>query len=243
MNAIIQHDPQTTTPTPAAAQVVNLPSLPTSNGESAFQLAQRQAKAMASSTLVPEAYRNNVPNVMIAMETANRIGASPFLVMQNLYIVHGRPSWSSQFLIATVNACGRFTPLRYEIEGGNDPSAKTYQVRAVARDKETGDECVGPWITWKMVEAEGWSKKGGSKWSSIPDLMFRYRAATFWTRLYAPELSMGIQTSEELQDVWGGAPAHPTPTASGTESIQTLEAQLLGQPQEPADQPDAAQEG
>ena len=235
MNAIIQHETQTTTPTPAAAQVVNLPSLPTSQGESAFQLAQRQAKAMASSTLVPEAYRNNVPNVLIAMETANRIGASPFLVMQNLYIVHGRPSWSSQFLIATVNACGRFTPLRYEIAGGDDPSAKTYQVRAVARDKETGDECVGPWITWKMVEAEGWSKKNGSKWASIPDLMFRYRAATFWTRLFAPELSMGIQTAEELQDVWGGQNAHPAATEVTAAGLKQLEAELIGNADAPTD--------
>jgi hypothetical protein len=201
---------------------------PVSAGETAFNLAQRNAKAMASSTLVPDAYRNNVANVLIAMEVANRIGASPFLVMQNLYIVHGRPSWSSQFLIATVNACKRFSPLRFEIEGGEDPAAKTFKCRAVAKDLQGGESCVGPWITWKMVDAEGWAKKTGSKWQSIPDLMFRYRAAGFWTRLFAPELSMGILTREEVEDVWGGAPTPNAPTDTG--NIRTLEAELRGDP-------------
>jgi hypothetical protein len=207
---------------------------PVSARESDFNLAQRTAKAMASSTLVPDTYRGNVANVLIAMEVANRIGASPFLVMQNLYIVQGRPSWSSQFLIATVNACKRFSPLRFEIEGGDDPSAKTFKCRAVAKDLQGGESCVGPWITWKMVDAEGWAKKAGSKWQSIPDLMFRYRAAGFWTRLFAPELSMGILTREEVEDVWGGSGAQPSaPTDTG--NIRTLEAQLRGEDPPPAD--------
>lgn len=207
-----------------ALQTIDQPVTALTSAESAFTLAQRSAKAMASSSLVPEAYRNNVPNVLIAMEVANRIGASPFLVMQNLYIVHGRPSWSSQFLIATVNACGRFTPLRYETVG-DDAIAKDFRCRVVASDTKTGEACAGPWITWKMVDAEGWASKNGSKWKSIPDLMFRYRAATFWTRLFAPELSMGIHTAEELQDVWGGGPA--VQSAPSGDALRTLEAKLV----------------
>lgn len=228
VNAIIEH----TQTTPVAQLPVT--------AETSFQLAQRQAKALSSADLVPAQYRGNVPNTLIAMEVANRIGASPFLVMQNLYIVHGRPSWSSQFLIATVNACGRFTPMRYEISGGDDPHAKDYRVRAIAKDKASGEECIGPWITWKMVDAEGWSGKSGSKWKSIPDLMFRYRAATFWTRLFAPELSMGIHTAEELQDVWGGAQSPPAATDHA--DLTRLEAELIGKPADPlpatSDNPD-----
>ena len=106
---------------------------PTSEAEGAFALAQRKAKAYASSTLVPEAYRGqeNVGNILIAMEIANRIGANELMTMQSLYIVHGRPSWSSSFLIATVNACGRFTPMRFETSG-DDPKADSYRVRAYA---------------------------------------------------------------------------------------------------------------
>lgn len=197
-------------------------------GETRFALAQRQAKALSQSDLVPQAYRNNLPNTLLALEIAQRIGASPLLVMQNLYLVQGKPSWSSSFLIATVNACGRFSPLRYEIEG-TDPFSKDYRVRAYATDKESGERCDGPFITWKMVEAEGWSKKSGSKWNSLPELMFRYRAAGFWTRLFAPEVSMGILTTEEARDVWGGSDTAPSaPIDHG--NIKTLEAELVGAP-------------
>lgn len=168
------------------------------NKSEAFELAQRQAKAFASSNLVPEQYRNNVPNTLIAMELAERIGASIFAVMQKLYIVHGKPAFEATFLIGTVNSCGRFTPLRYRFEGkqGTDD----WGCRAVACDKETGEECVGPLVTIGMSKKEGWYGKKGSKWATMPELMLHYRAAAFWTRVFAPELSMGMHTVEEINE-------------------------------------------
>lgn len=175
-----------------------------SEAETAFALTVRKARAMCASTLVPEAYRGeqNLANVMIAMEVAQRIGANELMVMQNLYVVHGRPSWSSTFLIATVNACGRFSPMRFEMEG-DDASQQTFRCRAYATDRESGDVLKGTWITWKMVKAEKWDSKNGSKWLTMPEQMFQYRAAAFWTRLYAPELSLGIHTADEVQDAFG----------------------------------------
>jgi hypothetical protein len=182
----------------ATAVVPIKPGDKSDNG--AFALAQRKASAYAQSTLVPKDYRENVANVLIAMEIANRIGANELMVMQNLYIVQGRPSWSSSFLIATVNACGRFSPMRFETIG-NDPKADSYRVRAYADDKASGERCNGPWITWEMVKAEGWYSKNGSKWKTLPELMFMYRAAGFWSRVYAPEVSMGIHTADEAEDL------------------------------------------
>lgn len=199
MNATAEHLPTEAAPVMQGALVQRTES------ETAFSLTVRKARALSQSTLVPEQYRGDggLPNVMIALEIAERIGASPLQVMQNLYIVSGKPGWSSSFLIATVNACGRFSPLRFEIIG-NDPAKDDYKVRAYAEDKATGERCVGTWITWAMVKAEGWSTKSGSKWKTMPEQMFMYRAAAFWTRVYAPEVSLGIQTSDEVQDVYGG---------------------------------------
>lgn len=182
--------------------------------ESAFELAIRRARAITASSIVPEAYRGEkgLANAMIAMEVAQRIGASPLQVMQNLYVVQGRPSWSSTFLIATVNGCGRFTPLRFETQG-DDPEADGYRVRAVAKDRESGDVLHGTWITWKMVKAEGWHSKTGSKWKTMPEQMFMYRAAAFWTRMYAPELSLGIHTADEVQDMGPTAPVRQATSA------------------------------
>lgn len=164
----------------------------------AFEHGQRVAKMLAASKLVPADYQGagNLANVMIALEMAGRIGASPLMVMQNLYIVHGKPAWSSQFLIATLNASGRFSPLRYE-----DAEKDGGSTRAYATDKQSGEICYGPWVSMVMADKEGWVKKNGSKWQNMPELMRRYRAATFFVRQFAPEISMGILTQDEVVDI------------------------------------------
>jgi hypothetical protein len=164
-----------------------------------FDHAQRVAKMLASSNLIPENYRNNIQNTMIALEMANRIGASPLMVMQNLYIVQGKPSWSSTFITAAINACGRFSPIRYEVTGEGD----SMTCAAWAFDLATNEKLYGPTVTMQMAKEEGWLNKNGSKWKTLAPLMIRYRAATFFGRLYAPEILMGMQTAEEVQDVIG----------------------------------------
>lgn len=176
-----------------------------------FELMQRVAKMFSSSDLVPQQYRGNAANCIIALDMANRIGANPLLAMQNLYVVHGTPGWSSKFLIATVNACGRFSSLRYEWRG--EPGQPEYGCRAWAIERETGERLEGIWVTWKMVNAEGWASKSGSKWKTMPDQMFVYRAAAFWQRAYAPELAMGLQTVEDLDDVIDVTPRQVAPAA------------------------------
>jgi hypothetical protein len=165
-----------------------------------FELIQRVSKAFAGSDLVPKQYQGNLANCMIAMDMAQRIGANPLMVMQNLYIVHGTPGWSSKFLIATINACGRYSSLRYEWKG--KPGEPGYGCRAWAIERETSERLDGIWVTWEMVRAEGWDSKNGSKWKTMADQMFVYRSASFWQRAYAPELGMGLQTAEEINDVF-----------------------------------------
>jgi len=163
----------------------------------AFESAQRMAKLLSESALIPDTFRGKIADCVIALELANRIGASPLAVMQNLYIVHGKPAWSSQFLIACVNACGRFSPLRYVLGGTGDD----YGCLAWANDKSNNERLEGPKVTLSMAKAEGWFSKNGSKWKTMPELMLRYRAATLFARTYAPELTMGIHCEEEVIDI------------------------------------------
>ena len=210
-----------------------------------FALMQRGAALLSSSTLVPSAYRaeieekkygrvtgvkqnpNAMPNCVLALNMSQRMGADPLMVMQNLYIVDGRPAWSSQFIIAAINACGKFSPLRFTIEelgekevewittkwesnpnGGRDvpkdvqhkAKIMNRQCRAWAIEKSTGERLDGPVVSMDMAVAEGWFGKAGSKWQTMPEVMLRYRAASFFGKLYAPELLMGIQTAEEIHD-------------------------------------------
>ena len=160
---------------------------------SSFENAQRVAKSLSASKLVPATYQNNIADCLIALETANRLGMSPMMIMQNLHIIHGRPSWSATFLISAVNQSGRFSPLRYELT--ND------RCRAYATDLATGEIVYGPEVTIEMAKQEGWYNKAGSKWKTMPQLMLSYRAAAFFARLYAPDLTMGYKTVEENQDI------------------------------------------
>lgn len=169
-----------------------------------FEQAQRMAQALAASTIVPVQYQKAktpeaVANCIIALEMANRIGMSPLLVMQNLYVVYGNVGWSSKFLIAALNTCGRFSPLRYEHE--NEGDLNKWRCRAWAIDKTTNTPLHGAWVSMQMAKDEGWYSKSGSKWKTMPELMLQYRAAAFFQRTYAPEISMGMQTVEELNDI------------------------------------------
>ena len=210
----------------------------------AFELSQRIAKMLASSTLVPEQYRavvkvkagkdqqgnmiyrdeenpNGLSNCIIALNMANRMGADPLMVMQNLYLIEGRPAWSSQFIMAAINSCGRFSALRFELEdlGETEVSyqetswqnrqkqvvTKTVKVQnlscvAWAIERETGERIESSKITMEMAVKEGWYGKNGSKWQTMPEQMLRYRAASFFGRVYAPELLMGLRSAEEEQD-------------------------------------------
>lgn len=202
-----------------------------------FDTMQRVCKMFASSELVPDMYKTSeknpaekaISNCMIAIEIAQRVGASPLMVMQNMVPIYGKPSWSSKFLIATVNTCGRFDPLQYRFtEKGmlgmvdytdyvwdnatrtKKPITKQFDgrkimdVECVAYTTAKGSDQVleSSTVSLRLAIQEGWYTKNGSKWQTMLKQMLMYRAASFWTSAYAPELSMGMRTVEEQQDVY-----------------------------------------
>ena len=171
-----------------------------------FALAQRMAKVFTQSSIVPATYQGeqNIGNVMIALDMAMRMNANPLFVMQNLFVIHGNPGWSSKFLVATLNTCGKFkTPLRYEFKG--EENTDSWACRAYAVDN-SGETLYGAWVSIATAKKEGWMSKTGSKWLTMPQLMLMYRSAAFFQRVYAPEVSMGLSTMEELEDMSKGKP-------------------------------------
>jgi hypothetical protein len=172
----------------------------------AFELMQRQAKMLSSSTLVPKDFAGNVANCAIALNVAKRTRLDPLMVCQNLAIIHGRPSWSATALIGMINASGKFSPLRFVFDSDEAPTS----CYAVARDMATGEELKGERITLEMAKKEGWSTKSGSKWLTMPGQMLRYRAASFWSRAYASDMSLGMYTQDEVRD-FAEPPRNVTP--------------------------------
>lgn len=182
---------------------INKPSLPGFQSAEGFELLQRQAKMFYGSSLVPQQFQGeqNFGNAIIALEMAQRMNASPLMVMQNLYIVYGNPGWSSKFLIATFNQCGRFEAIKYKETGKKGTDSQG--IIAYTREKGSDEIIQGPEVTILIAKQEGWYDKKGSKWKTMPDQMLRYRAAAWLIRTTAPEISMGLQTTDEIIDVEG----------------------------------------
>ncbi len=206
-----------------------------------FELTQRMAKMFSASSLVPAQFRNTVEkynpstrqkelvenpealaNCCIALDMASRLNANPIMVMQNLYVIEGRPSWSSQWIIACVNKSGRFSPLQFRIEdlgeqevqyeefawvsGKKQSSIKKAVIRnlvcvAHAKSLDTGEVVESAPVSMELAVKEGWYGKNGSKWQTMPEVMLRYRAAAFFGRVYAPDLLMGFQSQEEAEEL------------------------------------------
>ena len=186
--------------------------------EQTFAFGQRAAKSLAQSDLVPPAYQGQkgLANCIAAIELANRMNISPMMVMQNMNFIHGKPSWSAQFIIATITGCGRFEDFDYEEKG-------TEAIRCKAIRKKDGKEVFGAWVTMEMAQKEGWTRN--SKWQTMPQLMLRYRAATFFGRQYVADLLLGIQTEDEIVDI---QPVNVTETKVSTEEVKGQE----GEPSE-----------
>ena len=90
-----------------------------------FIMAMQMAKALADSTIVSQTYQKNPSNCLIAIEQAQRMHISPLMVMQNLYPIQGRPSWSSKFLIASINA-SRMFDMELQYDEVKDKDGKPY---------------------------------------------------------------------------------------------------------------------
>jgi hypothetical protein len=208
----------------ATPNEANLPAVRTGFFDlQSFELMQRIAKGFSASTLVPKEYQNNIANCMIALNLAQRINGDPLMVMQNLVIVHGRPTWSAQYLIATANMCGRFTAIRFEFFG--ERGTDDWGCRAWAMEKGANgaaEKLVGAEITIAIAKKEGWFGKNGSKWQSIPQQMLMYRAGSWWVRAYAPELSMGLMTADEAHDVFEAVP--------GNDGVYSVDISTLREP-------------
>jgi len=164
------------------------------NETTGFELAQRQAKALQTSDLLPTQFKGNLGNILIALEFAKRLDMPPLAVMQSMYVIHGKPAFDAKFFIAQI--VKRYGRIHYSMTGSGDDASCSVWVL-----DHDGEKIEGPTVSIKMAKAEGWYSKTGSKWQTMPDLMLRYRAAAFFARTYLPDLILGLQSVDEIRDI------------------------------------------
>jgi Rps23 Pro-64 3,4-dihydroxylase Tpa1-like proline 4-hydroxylase len=167
----------------------------------ALAMISRLADRYANSSMVPDTYKGKPDNCFLALELAARMDVSPILVMQNLYIVQGKPSWAGQACKALIDGSRKFVNSEYVMTGNANDGTRGCYLQAV--NVKTGKIVKGTEITMKMAQDEGWAQKNGSKWRTMPEQMLKYRAAAFFARTECPEVLMGFQTADEVADIKG----------------------------------------
>lgn len=155
------------------------------------------AKVLSQSTMVPQSYQGNPSNCLIALEQAARMNCSPLMVMQQLYVVKGKPSWSGQACSMIVNGCGLFDSVKLNYVGERGKDSWGAYVSAIR--KEDGAEVAGTTVDMTMAKAEGWTSN--AKWKSMPEQMLGYRAYAFFARLHCPNALSGFHTEGEIEDI------------------------------------------
>lgn len=190
----------------AQADGTAVSAIPATNSEdflSRYREYYKFATTIATSNLIPESYKGKPDDCMIAVDMAARMGVPFLTVMQNLYVVKGKPSWSGQACKMLVENCGKFRAgsVRPVYFGEKDTDSRGCRLDAVWKD--TGEKIEGPDVTIGTAKKEGWYNKPGSKWQTIPEQMLAYRAATFFARIYCPEALMGVQSADEVEHIQG----------------------------------------
>jgi hypothetical protein len=200
---------------------------------SGFGHLQRVAKLFSASSMIPKEFRaarddggQGLANCAIALDIAQRTGQAPLAVLQSIYFVGGRPGWAAAYLIAqarlrgleidwTVETYGEPAKIERTItEWGEQRGQKIKRkVEAtVPRIRVTAHTTIkgkprSIAVDMDMAIAEGWTDN--AKYSTLGELMLRYRSAAMLINLYMPEIKLGLPIAEEIEAVPVEADAVP----------------------------------
>ena len=191
-----------------------------------FGAQMKVAEMLSRTAFVPKAFQGKPEDCLVALDMAGRLELNPLAVFPDIYVIDGRSSFSSKFLIALVNRSGRFSRIQFDCgtdgttevtygawEYGSKTPKKTRvvvpNVYAVASfsDLSTGERYESPRVDMAFADRNGWVEKPGSKWQTMPEIMTRYRAASILIKSVCPEIVMGLEFADDLLDAREDVPA------------------------------------
>lgn len=157
--------------------------------------AYKFADTIARSDFCPKDYRDKPGNVLVAIQMGAEVGLAPMAAIQNIAVINGRPSIWGDALLAIVQA----HPSVLEITETSSEDGMKWTCRIVR--KVNGKERVTEQSFSKdeAVRAKLWQKDG--PWTAYPKRMIQMRARGFAIRDAASDLTKGLITREEAQDI------------------------------------------
>ena len=185
-----------------------------------FNQLLRAAQMLSQTSIIPQSYQGKPQDCFVAIEMANRMGVSPLVVMQNMYVVKGKPAWAGQACTMFINSCGKFTQVKHVYTGEKGTDSRGCYVTATRISD--GIQVNGVEVTIAMAKAEGWTSN--TKWRNMPELMLAYRASAFFARVHCPEALMGVQLVDEIYDTETSRNAKKTSTLTAALKEDTINA-------------------
>lgn len=186
--------------------------------------AMQYADVIAKSDIVPQEYKGNPGNVLIAIQMGLELGLPPLQALQNVAVINGRPCvWGDSLL-----AIARAHPSCEYIHEETDEQAMIARCRIKRRGEP---EQVRTYSKADAEQAGLWNKQG--PWQTYPKRMLQMRARGFAVRDVFPDALRGVALAEEAQDT---PPRDVTP-AQTAQPAQPAQPQALPEyPQERFDE-------
>lgn len=151
----------------------------------------RYAQTLAASNLLPDAYRQQPANVLVAVETGTMLGIHPIAALNGINVIKGKPTISPALMTALVRRAGH--KVRVKVTGTGKDLAATVQVIR-ADDPDFTYEA-----TWTLDRAERAGLLDSATWRKYPEAMLKARATSEVCREAAEEALCGVQyTPEEM---------------------------------------------
>ena len=156
--------------------------------------AKEFAKDLASSELVPQAYRNKPTDIVVAIQWGYELGLQPLAALQSISVINGKPSVWGDALISLVHRHPQFAG----IEETHDDNSATCVVKREVKGNviETTQT-----FTMEMAKKAGLlSKSHKGPWHSYPQRMLQMRARGFALRDSFADALNGVISREEAID-------------------------------------------
>lgn len=164
--------------------------------QSSFQIqtldeAMRFSEAIAQAGIVPDSFKRQPANILVAQEISKALGESVWVTMSEMSIISGRPSFSAKFMRSRVRQAGHRLRESFDKETG---VARAVIIRSDDPEFEHSAE-------WDKAKAEQHQLWGKGHWKKNPELMLKNRALSEVVREACYEVMGGVAyTPDEVQD-------------------------------------------
>lgn len=148
----------------------------------------RYAKAMSQATIIPQSYRNNPANILVAEGFGQSMGLSPAESLYRINVIQGKPTMSAELVAAQVRKAGH--KLRIE----QDPASMTARATIIRADDPDA-----PYTSvWDMERAKAMGLAAKESYKKQPLTMLTWRAVTDCARMACSEALYGMYTPDEM---------------------------------------------